>query len=101
MKLWAFAQIQKNAPAGIFILEPLPRCGHELLIHFVHKYSRPRLAVAKRHAPAFESGRTPSSWRAEVANKKMPAGAFFCFGATSQIRTGDLHFTKVLLYQLS
>ncbi len=26
----------------------------------------------------------------------------FClFGATSQIRTGDLHFTKVLLYQLS
>jgi hypothetical protein len=28
-------------------------------------------------------------------------GRQFCFGATSRIRTGDLHFTKVLLYQLS
>ena len=33
--------------------------------------------------------------------KKQAQGLFFCFGATDQIRTGDLLITNQLLYRLS
>lgn len=36
------------------------------------KYPRPRLTVALRHVPAFDSPRKPSSWLAHPAQLKMP-----------------------------
>ena len=46
--------------------------GHEVLIHFAHKYSRPRLGCPLDKPVPFKSARTTSSCRTPAHKYKMP-----------------------------
>ena len=82
-----------------FLFCSVPRAGfgHELLIRYAHKYSRPQLASSNNNWTWLRFSNPDTS----EAVHSLPHPTSLCSCAEGRIRTGDPFLFREMLYQLS